>query len=319
VIRPFTCVCLMLAAGSGLYLYQVKQRAFTLDASLRSTFHDIDEARDRTRMLRADWALMNDPERLQALAAQYLTLQPMQPAQLVTMDQLASTLPAPVPFSATPAPTAPKPAPVIDPTQGVPMAEVQPRLMPHTGPVEPEIALAQPPVAAVADPAPPVVAADPVPAPVPAPVASVPLPAPSPTPTLAALSPPAAIVAVPEASQAPAAPPHAEVADAAPSPKPAAPPKPAHHWVRHPSPESGTWLADANGTPLQPHRHTAHHPSAAPRQFFAANVPAPVADPTPRITPPAATVMYSPASGSSLGMAASAALAPPRPLYSTSQ
>ena len=101
MIRPLTCVCLVLAAGSGLYLYQVKQRAFALDASLRSTFHDIDVARDRTRMLRADWALVNDPERLQALASQYLTLQPMQPSQLLTMDQLAAALPPPVPPSRT--------------------------------------------------------------------------------------------------------------------------------------------------------------------------------------------------------------------------
>lgn len=310
MIRPFTCVCLMLAAGSGLYLYQVKQRAFTIDASLRSTFHGIDEARDRTRMLRADWALMNDPERLQALAGQYLTLQPMQPAQLLTMDQLASALPAPVPFSATPAPTAPvapKLAPVTDPTQGMPMAEATPRLLPHTGPRPPELALALPPVAA--DPTPAAVpAADP--APTPPPVSSaVPLP----------LSPPVAIAAVPEANPAPAADPHAEVVAAAPLPKPAAPPKPAHHWVRRSSPETASWLAEESGTPVQQHRHAARRPSVAPRQFYAANVPAAAADPTPRITPPAATVMYAPISGSSLGMATSATLAPPRPLYSNSQ
>jgi hypothetical protein len=315
VIRPFTCVCLMLAAGSGLYLYQVKQRAFTLDASLRSTFHGIDEARDRTRMLRADWALMNDPERLQTLAGQYLTLQPMQPAQLLSMDQLAAALPAPVPFSATPAPTAPlapKAAPVIDPTQGMPMAEIGPRLAPHFGPREPEVALEVPPV----------VAADPTPTPAPAPappavVAADPAPAVVTVPPPAPLSPPAAIAAAPEANPAPAAVPHAEVAVEL--PKPAAPPKPAHRWVHHTtSPESGTWLAEASGTPAQPHRHAAHHPSVAPRQFYAANVPV-AADPTPRITPPAATVMYAPISGSSLGMATSATLAPPRPLYSTSQ
>ncbi|WP_459697608.1 cell division protein FtsL, partial [Acidisoma sp. C75] len=95
MIRPFTCICLMLAAGSGLYLYQVKQRAFKLEAELRTTFHDIDVAREKTRMLRADWALMNDPERLQTLAAQYLTLKPMAPAQLMTLDQLAAVLPPP--------------------------------------------------------------------------------------------------------------------------------------------------------------------------------------------------------------------------------
>ena len=274
MIRPFTCVCLILAAGSGLYLYQVKQRAFALDASLRSTFHDIDAARDRTRMLRADWALVNDPERLQALASQYLTLQPMQPSQLVTMDQLAAALPQPVPLSATPAPAAAKPAPlpVIDPTHGVPMAEATPLVVPHTHPAAPQVALLQPAAPQPAAPAP--VALAPLPAPVS--VASLPVPP---------------------------------------------PPKPLHHGARYLVPQAQPRLANANGYQTTPHRHSDHHgaPEAAARQFYAANL-TPRADAAPRITPQAATVMYRPApSESSLGMASSAALAPPRPLYPNSQ
>jgi hypothetical protein len=296
VIRPLTCVCLVLAAGSGLYLYQVKQRAFALDASLRSTFHDIDVARDRTRMLRADWALVNDPERLQALASQYLTLQPMQPSQLLTMDQLAAALPPPVPLAAAPAPEAAKPAPTaiptMDPTHGLPMAEAAPLVLPHAHPPAPEVALLQPTA--------------PAPAPAPAPVAPAPLPAP---------------VAV-----APlAVPPTPDFAAAAPAPHfaaaPISPPKPFHHWGHHSAPQAQPWLADGNGVQTVTHRHAEHHasPEAAPRQFYAANVPSRGEYQQPRITPPAATVMYSPPAGSSLGMASSAALAPPRPLYSTSQ
>jgi hypothetical protein len=296
VIRPFTCVCLIMAAGSGLYLYQVKQRAFALDASLRSTFHDIDVARERTRMLRADWALVNDPERLQALAAQYLTLQPMQPSQLLTMDQLAAALPPPAPFPA-PAVKSPaavgKPAPVADPTRGLPMAEAAPQVLPHTHPVAPEVALLQP------------VAPDPPP-----PVASGPLPA---APPMATTSPTS--LSIPQLP---------ELAVAAPVPHfVAAPSKPSHHWAHHSAPQPQPWLAAVNGSQGMPRRHADRHatPEAAPaaRQFFAANVPQRGTDQAPRITPPAATVMYSPASGSSLGMASSAALAPPRPLYSTSQ
>jgi hypothetical protein len=290
VIRPLTCVCLIMAAGSGLYLYQVKQRAFALDASLRSTFHDIDVARERTRMLRADWALVNDPERLQALASQYLTLQPMQPSQLLTMDQLAAALPPPVPFSAKPIPAVPdKPVPAIDPTHGLPMAEVTPQVLPHTHPVTPEVALLQP-----AAPQPVAIAPAP-PAPLPAPV-SVPQPA-----DFAAALPA----------------PHVAVA-------PPAPAKPSHRVARHSAPQAEPWLAQADGYPATPRRHADHHatPEAAPapRQYYAADVPSRAVNPASRITPRAATVMYSPASGSSsLGMASSADLAPPRPLYSTSQ
>jgi hypothetical protein len=86
------------------------------------------------------------------------------------------------------------------------------------------------------------------------------------------------------------------------------------------------WLAQADPQQTERlHRSSHHHPApatpAAPQgQFYAVNDPPRQADPAPpHITPPAATVMYSPVSASSLGMASSAALAPPRPLYSTSQ
>ncbi|WP_419757493.1 cell division protein FtsL [Acidisoma sp.] len=285
MIRPFTCVCLILAAGSGLYLYQVKQRAFALDASLRSTFHDIDAARDRTRMLRADWALVNDPERLQALASQYLKLQPMQPSQLLTMDQLAAALPPPVPASTTTAPAASKPAPLAvpalsipDPTHGVPMAAAIPPVLPHAHPATPEVALLQP------------VAPQPA-----APQPAAPRPA-----APAAVAPPVSAASLPA---------------------PMAPPKPLHHGARHLVPQAQPWLANGNGFPPPPHRHADHHasPEVAARQFYAANLPS-REDVAARITPQAATVMYRPAaSGSSLGMASSAALAPPRPLYPNSQ
>jgi hypothetical protein len=309
VIRPFTCVCLILAAGSGLYLYQVKQRAFALDASLRSTFHDIDEARERTRMLRADWALVNDPERLQALATQYLTLQPMQPSQLLTMDQLAAALPPPAPFGAAPAPAPAKSAPAVaspmDLIQGMPMAEATPRVLPHTNPAEPEAALLQPTapqsLAAVASAPLPPLPSSPVPM---LPQAAAPLPvAPLPAAPLPVAPQPAAAV------------PHVAAATVPPL-------KPAHRWAHRSGPQAQPWLAETNGyqPPSRRHgdRHTAPEAPAA-RQFYAANVPTRGEDPQPRITPPAATVMYSSSSGSSLGMASSAALAPPRPLYSTSQ
>jgi hypothetical protein len=308
MIRPLTCVCLILAAGSGLYLYQVKQRAFALDASLRSTFHEIDAARDRTRMLRADWALVNDPERLQALASQYLTLQPMQPSQLLTMDRLAAALPPPEPFPAKPPAAEPvvgKPAPVADPTLGVPMAEAAPQVLPHTNPVEPQVALLQP---AAPQPAAPQPAAPQPPASQPA----VPQPA-APQPVALAPLPPAVSVPLAPGFAATAPQPPTPVTHVALSPKPSSP-KPSHRWAHHASPQAQPWLTAANGYQSTPRRHADHHatPDAAPRQFYAANV-------APRITPPAATVMYSPAAGSSLGMASSAALAPPRPLYSTSQ
>lgn len=310
MIRPFTCICLVLAAGSGLYLYQVKQRAFALDAQLRSTFHDIDVARERTRMLRADWALMNDPERLQSLANQYLALKPMGPSQLMTLDQLAVALPAPVAPSATPPvvpPEATAPA-TPDPTHGVPMAAAAP------APVNADqaVALLQPQAAvppAPGDVAPavgaqaPQTGTDPVdldaitvlPQDVPPPP-----PGPSPAPRLA--------VATPTLMAAPF---------------------PARHASRHvqaaavsraPVVTQSALAAPGSARPaaeVQKARPTHHTPPPA-GQLYAANEPVRQNYAAPRITPSAATVMYRPVS-SSLGMAGSGTLAPPRPLYATTQ
>jgi hypothetical protein len=300
MIRPFTCICLMMAAGSGLYLYQVKQRAFALDSELRSTFHDIDAARDRTRMLKADWALMNDPERLQSLATQYLTLQPMGPTQLLTMDQLAAALP-PV---GLPASTAPDATP--DATQGVPMALAAPTILPHTSPL-PQIAALEPPVVpAPVVAAPDVAAADPTPAPLPA------------VPAQAVATPPLPPLALAQNGPAPNHPKPTKRA-----PRASTPALPSRAWLASASGVTPP-LADAVATRRTVVARTHHHvaPAAAPVQLYAANDAHQTAPtryvPMQRITPPAATVMYSPASGSSLGMAA-ADLAPPRPLYSNSQ
>ncbi len=96
MIRPFTCLCMMLAAGAGLYLYQEKHRAQVLDREIMRVVKATDVARERTGMLRAEWALLNEPERLAALAERHLALKPLSPGQFVQLADLASRLPAPV-------------------------------------------------------------------------------------------------------------------------------------------------------------------------------------------------------------------------------
>lgn len=309
MIKPFTCICLALAAGSGLYLYQVKQRAFALDAQLRTTFHDIDVAREKTRMLRADWALMNDPERLQSLANQYLALKPMGPSQLLTLDQLAVALPAPVAPSATPPvvpPDATAPA-VADPTHGAPMALATPAPA-ASGAPDQAVALLQPSdMAATAAPAAPapsatMAAIDVLPP-------DVPPPAP-PLPAMAAPSVPVqtarlAAVIVPPSATASAR----RVArhDPAPSaPRPAV------------VTQSALAAAPAPHPAVTAHKPRTLHPAAPAGQLYAANEPVRQPYAAPRITPSASTVIYRPVT-SSLGMAGGGTLAPPRPLYSTTQ
>ncbi len=98
MIRPFTCVCALLAGASGLYLYSEKHRTTLLDQQISRVVEDTQRIRERTAMLRAEWALLNQPDRLQGLSGRFLPqLQPMAPTQFVQMASLDGRLPAPGP------------------------------------------------------------------------------------------------------------------------------------------------------------------------------------------------------------------------------
>lgn len=96
MIHPVTCICFVMALGSGLYLYQSKHDAQVLDRTIEKTVRDTDAVREQTRALRTEWTLLNEPERLRQLAEQYLpTLKPVAPSQFTSLADLDSRLPAP--------------------------------------------------------------------------------------------------------------------------------------------------------------------------------------------------------------------------------
>jgi hypothetical protein len=106
MIRPFTLIAMLLAAGSGAYLFAVKHRAQTLDNQLAGVNQKILLDAQRITVLQAQWALETDPTRLSGLARQFSPLQPMKPAQLVTLAALRDELPPPdgaAPAGAAPA------------------------------------------------------------------------------------------------------------------------------------------------------------------------------------------------------------------------
>lgn len=160
MIRPVTLLCALLAAGSGLYLYQAKHRVKVIDRQILAAIKQIDQARERTTILRAEWALLNEPDRLNELATKFLNLQPLAPTQFVAMADLDSRLPPPGPL--------PGPLPGTTPDAG-----------PASGPEAPlpvPVAAAAPPLVATAAAATP--AGGPAATPAPAPVDVKPLPAP---------------------------------------------------------------------------------------------------------------------------------------------
>lgn len=162
MIRPITCVCFLLAGGSGLYLYQSKHRVQVLDRQIEQTVHATDALREQTRVLHAEWTLLNDPQRLQALAGQFLALKTVAPGQFTSMAELDSRLPAvraPEPPQAEPAaiPVAQAPDPA-QAEQTKPQAPATPVVPPVAvaEPVKPvSVAAVSPPRAAERKPAPP--------------------------------------------------------------------------------------------------------------------------------------------------------------------
>jgi len=96
MIRPLTCLAFLLACGSSLYVYQTKHRVKLLDDQITQTIRSTDTLREQTRMLSAEWTLLNDPERLRQLANQFLTLQTVSPNQFTSLADLDGRLPPPV-------------------------------------------------------------------------------------------------------------------------------------------------------------------------------------------------------------------------------
>lgn len=163
MIRPFTLICMVSAFGAGLYLYQSKHHAQVLDREIMRTIKQTETTRERTGMLRAEWALLNEPDRLAELAKAHTSLTTLKPTQFVAMADLASRLPGPVaqhqellpreiepeePIAAAIAQAAPAPVVVAKPRE-VAVAAAEPKPKP-----EPKVEAKPAAVVAEAKPAP---------------------------------------------------------------------------------------------------------------------------------------------------------------------
>jgi len=186
MIRPVTCVCFLMACGSGLYLYQSKHRVQVLDREIESTVRATDALREQIRMLHAEWTLMNDPQRLQLLADQFLNLKTVTPGQFTSLAELNNRLPAiriPEPPKAEP------PAPAIAEAPDAAQPEEAQAAVVAVAPLPiPPLPVAVPPLPRVAEQPQPARIAEHRPAPIPAPAPVRPVmaeqPAPRPAPSV---------------------------------------------------------------------------------------------------------------------------------------
>lgn len=217
MIRPLTLLSMVAAAGAGLYLYQVKHSVAQLDRELRNINRQTEQARERTQVLRAEWALLNEPERLRQVAQRHLPLEPMAPAQFVRTTELERRLPAARTFAAPASLFAPTEPPGDGRAAPLAIATAEPRN--------------RPPVAAPAAPVAPTAAEPAAPEPAAAVVVAAMAPAAAAAPPgLTAPAAAAAAVAAVQATRPAAArtpeqqgPRLASAAAARPTPAPAAP------------------------------------------------------------------------------------------------
>jgi hypothetical protein len=94
MIRPLTIATCLLACGSGLYLYQSKHEVQLLDRTIERTVHDTGALREQSRLLAAEWTMLNDPERLRQFSDTYLSLKSIAPSQFTSLADLDNRLPA---------------------------------------------------------------------------------------------------------------------------------------------------------------------------------------------------------------------------------
>lgn len=85
----FLLIALMLA-GAAL-VYDLKYEAERATAKVAKITHRIENERDAIATLKAEWSLLNQPKRLQDLAERYksyLELEPLDPTQIGTLDDI---------------------------------------------------------------------------------------------------------------------------------------------------------------------------------------------------------------------------------------
>lgn len=72
--------------GLALVIYEVKYETRMLDARTDELHKAIEEERNAIAVLRAEWSLLNRPERIERLARKYLGLEPLEAQRMVTLN-----------------------------------------------------------------------------------------------------------------------------------------------------------------------------------------------------------------------------------------
>lgn len=94
MIRTFTLICTLSALSSGMFLYYKKHETLLVNKNIVNIIKETHHVQEQTTILRTEWALLNQPDRLNVLSARFLPhLHSINPTQFVRLAKLVKVLP----------------------------------------------------------------------------------------------------------------------------------------------------------------------------------------------------------------------------------
>jgi cell division protein FtsL len=91
--RVMHIVAIAALVASAIYVYSVKYKTILWSEKIVETRHAVERERDAINVLRAEYAILTRPERLQALADRQLGMQPLALNQIVKAADLPEAQP----------------------------------------------------------------------------------------------------------------------------------------------------------------------------------------------------------------------------------
>lgn len=85
----------LLTITIGFLLFHIKHQVVDAEVELAKLTRAIDAEEETLHVLEAEWAYLNEPKRLQALAEKYLNMAPAAPGQMVTLTSVIGQVMSP--------------------------------------------------------------------------------------------------------------------------------------------------------------------------------------------------------------------------------
>lgn len=104
MFRPTLCMMILLLGVLVIGIFQVESRVQALQSDMRELNRQISSDKEAMQTLRAEWAYLNQPQRLRQLAQAYISADVMKPKQVANLDTI-SIRPVVVSLSENPATT----------------------------------------------------------------------------------------------------------------------------------------------------------------------------------------------------------------------